>query len=80
VSDATVLVVKAGTTTNRELDRAARLLERLEVSGVAVVLNKISMARTDRALKNELQSYERSFRGRRPKSVKAPVQREKASA
>lgn len=80
VSDATVLVVKAGTTTNQELDRAARLLERLEVSGVAVVLNRISMGRTDRALKNELQSYERSFRRRRPKPAKAPIQREKASA
>jgi uncharacterized protein involved in exopolysaccharide biosynthesis len=80
VSDATVLVVKASATTKQELDRAARLLERLEVAGVAVVLNKISLGRTDRALKSELRSYERSFRQRRSTSAKGSPQRDKASA
>jgi uncharacterized protein involved in exopolysaccharide biosynthesis len=80
VSDATVLVVKASATTKQELDRAARLLERLEVAGVAVVLNKISLGRTDRALKNELLSYERSFQQRRSTSTKDSSPREKASA
>jgi capsular polysaccharide biosynthesis protein len=80
VSDATVLVVKASTTTKQELDRAARLLERLEVRGVAVVLNKISMGRTDHALKKELQSYERSFQYHRFASAHGPEMRDETGA
>ena len=54
VVDATVLVIKAGTTTRQELHRAAQLLERLQVAGVAVVLNKIRLERADRDLRREL--------------------------
>jgi succinoglycan biosynthesis transport protein ExoP len=64
VADATVLVVKSSTTTRQELDRAARLLDRLEVSGVAVVLNKVSHKRADSALKIELDRYKQSFHKR----------------
>ncbi len=80
VCDVTVLVVKSSVTTKQELDRAARLLERLDVAGVAVVLNKISQERTDRALKKELHGYEQSFRQRRSASIKDPARRERASA
>lgn len=80
VSDVTILVVKSSATTKQELDRAARLLERLDVAGVAVVLNKISVERADRALKKELQRYEESFRQRRSTPAKDPVRRERASA
>jgi succinoglycan biosynthesis transport protein ExoP len=62
VVDATVLVVKAGTSTRQELHRAARLLERLQVSGVAVVLNKIQLGRADRDLRKELRGCERPRR------------------
>jgi Mrp family chromosome partitioning ATPase len=61
VADATVLVIQCSTTTKQELDRAARLLERLEVAGVAVVLNKISLGRSDRALRREFRRYEQSL-------------------
>jgi Mrp family chromosome partitioning ATPase len=64
VADATVLVVKSSTTTRQELDRAARLLDRLEVSGVAVVLNKVSHKRADSALRIELDRYKQSFQKR----------------
>ena len=64
VADATVLVVKSSATTRQELDRAARLLDRLEVAGVAVVLNKISQDRADNALKIELARYQQSFQQR----------------
>jgi Mrp family chromosome partitioning ATPase len=57
VVDATVLVVKSGTTTRQELHRAARLLERLQVAGVAVVLNKVQLDRADRDLKRELRGF-----------------------
>ena len=62
LADATVLVVQSGATTKQELERAARLLERLEVAGVAVVLNKISLERADRAMKTEFNRYEHSLR------------------
>ena len=78
LADATVLVVKSGITTKQELDRAARLLERLEVPGVAVILNKISMERADHALKRELNQYEQSLLRRRPVASKATWWRSKA--
>jgi len=80
VCDVTVLVVKSSTTTKQELDRAARLLERLDVAGVAVVLNKISLDRADRPLKKELRTYEQSFTHRRSTSAKDQSRRERARA
>jgi len=68
VADATVLVVKSSSTTRQELDRAARLLDRLEVAGVAVVLNMVSQERADSALKTELARYEQAFSHRYPTS------------
>ena len=83
VSDVTILVVKSGSTTKQEVDRAARLLERLNVAGVAVVLNQISVKRADRAMKKELRSYEQSYRQRRStpaKDAKDSMREEKVSA
>jgi succinoglycan biosynthesis transport protein ExoP len=61
LADATVLVVKVRGTTRQDLECTARLLERLEVAGVAVILNKIRVDRADGALKKALQSYKKSF-------------------
>ena len=80
VSDVTVLVVRSSATTKQELDRAAHLLERLDVAGVAVVLNKISLDRADRAMRNELHRYEQSYRQRRSTSAKDSARRERARA
>jgi uncharacterized protein involved in exopolysaccharide biosynthesis len=80
ISDVTVLVVKSSATTKQELDRAARLLERLEVAGVAVVLNKISMDRADCEMQKELFRYEQSYKQRRSTPVKESEERERASA
>jgi Mrp family chromosome partitioning ATPase len=80
VCDATVLVLRSGTTTKQELDRAARLLERLEVAGVAVVLNKIGLERADGALKKELRIYEQSFRQHRPAVATGPSRQDKAAS
>jgi polysaccharide biosynthesis transport protein len=79
LADATVLVVKSSSTTKQELNRAARLLERLEVAGVAVILNKINLDRADRALRKEFRGYEQSLRIRRAAEVKAAAQRTKTS-
>ncbi|MGA2277707.1 MAG: hypothetical protein ABSG00_08885 [Terracidiphilus sp.] len=80
VSDATVLVLRSSMTTKQELDRAARLLERLDVAGVAAVLNKIGMDRADRALRKELRTYEQTFKQRRAAAAKAPSRQDKVSA
>jgi Mrp family chromosome partitioning ATPase len=80
VVDATVLVVKTNKTTRQELERAARLLERLEVAGVAVVLNKIGMERADGGMKREFQRYEQSIRLRRSTSQKGSSRRNKPSS
>jgi polysaccharide biosynthesis transport protein len=61
LADATVLVVKARGTTRQDLECTARVLERLEVAGVAVILNKVRVDRADGALKKALRSYEKSF-------------------
>jgi succinoglycan biosynthesis transport protein ExoP len=61
LADATVLVVKARGTTRQDLECTARVLERLEVAGVAVILNKVRVDRADGALKQALRSYEKSF-------------------
>ena len=61
LADATVVVVKARGTTRQDLECTARLLERLEVAGVAVILNKIGVDRADGALKKALRSYEKLF-------------------
>ena len=61
LADATVLIVKARGTTRQDLECTARVLERLEVAGVAVILNKVRVDRADGALKQALRSYEKSF-------------------
>jgi uncharacterized protein involved in exopolysaccharide biosynthesis len=74
--DATVLIVSFSRTTKQELERAARLLERLEVNGVAVILNKMSLGRADRVLKGEFRTYEQSLKRRRSSTEKASARRE----
>jgi polysaccharide biosynthesis transport protein len=61
LADATVLVVKARGTSRHDLECTARVLERLEVAGVAVILNKMRVDRVDGILKKALRSYEKSF-------------------
>jgi polysaccharide biosynthesis transport protein len=61
LADATVLVVKARGTTRQDLECTARVLERIEVAGVAVILNKIRVDRADGALKKALRSYQKSY-------------------
>jgi succinoglycan biosynthesis transport protein ExoP len=80
ITDATVLVVKASTTTKQELDRSARLLDRLEVAGVAVILNKVSRERADRDLKSEFRRFDQSLRRRSSSAKKDNMRRGETSA
>jgi succinoglycan biosynthesis transport protein ExoP len=57
-ADVTILVAEAGKTTKRKLSRAARLLEKLDVAGVAAVINKVRLLRAENELQQDLQGTE----------------------
>jgi polysaccharide biosynthesis transport protein len=78
LADATIVVVRSGMTTKHELHRAARLLERLEVAGIAVVLNNVSQNRADRAMKREFRGYEQSIGKRNPTARAATAEEERS--
>jgi hypothetical protein len=79
LADATVLVVKSGTTTKQELERSARLLERLDAAGVAVILNQMNHDRADRAQKVEFSRYEQSLPMRHPSTRRTGKRRRSRS-
>ncbi len=75
-ADVTMLVAEAGKTTRSELVRATRLLERLQIPGMAIVLNKMSYSRVNRATRNDVSAFESRAEG----SVKWSPSRSMASA
>lgn len=57
-ADVTVLIAEAGKTRKRKLTRAARLLEKLDVAGVAAVINKVRLLRAEEDLQHDLRGAE----------------------
>jgi hypothetical protein len=57
-ADVTILIAEAGVTKKAQLIRASRLLERLQIPGMAVILNKISYRRADRATREDVSAFE----------------------
>jgi succinoglycan biosynthesis transport protein ExoP len=57
IADGTVLIVDSGRTTKEELARAARLLERLKIKGIAIVLTGVTEKRADEDVKRTLEEY-----------------------
>jgi polysaccharide biosynthesis transport protein len=57
-ADLTILIVEAENTTKAQLIRAARLLERLQVPGMGVIINKVSTNRVNRATLEDLKAFE----------------------
>lgn len=57
IADGTVLIVDSGRTTKEELARAARLLERLKIKGIAIVLTGVTEKRADDDVARTLQEY-----------------------
>lgn len=57
-ADVTVLVAEAGRTRKADLTRAARMLDRLRVTGIAAIVNKVSLLRAERSLKQDLRDFE----------------------
>jgi succinoglycan biosynthesis transport protein ExoP len=56
-ADVTMLVVEAGKTTKAQLIRTARLLERLQIAGMAVILNKIAYRWANGATREDLSAF-----------------------
>jgi uncharacterized protein involved in exopolysaccharide biosynthesis/Mrp family chromosome partitioning ATPase len=57
-ADVTILVGESAKTKKAELKRTARLLERLNVGGVAVIINKVGLLRAEKTLKHDLAEFE----------------------
>jgi polysaccharide biosynthesis transport protein len=57
-ADVTVLIAEAGTTTKPQLVRASRLLERLQIPGMAVILNKMAYRRANSATREDVDAFE----------------------
>jgi Mrp family chromosome partitioning ATPase len=57
-ADVTILIAEAENTTKAQLIRAARLLERLQVPGMGVIINKVSTNRVNRAALEDLNAFE----------------------
>jgi polysaccharide biosynthesis transport protein len=57
-ADVTILIAEAGVTKKTQLIRASRLLERLQIPGMAVILNKISYRWADRATREDVGAFE----------------------
>lgn len=59
-ADGTVLIVDAGETRKEELVRAARLLERLKIAGIAIILNGVTERRAEEDVARQIADYKRS--------------------
>lgn len=56
-ADVTILVAEAGATTKAQLVRATRLLERLQIPGMAAIINKVAFCRANRATREDLSAF-----------------------
>jgi hypothetical protein len=57
-ADVTILVATASQTKKDLLFRAARVLERMDVSGVAAIISEVSLLRVDNSVKNDVRDFE----------------------
>jgi polysaccharide biosynthesis transport protein len=57
-ADVTILIAEAGSTTKAQLIRASRLLERLQIPGMATIINKIAFRWANRATREDLSAFE----------------------
>jgi polysaccharide biosynthesis transport protein len=61
IADATILVAQSGRTTRNQLRRAAKVLERLNVPGVSVALNRIERKHIDAALASDIGDFQKQL-------------------
>lgn len=56
-ADVTLMILQAGKTTRKDLERAAKLLERLRVAGVGAILTSVRVERAGRMMKGEFKDF-----------------------
>jgi hypothetical protein len=56
-ADVTLMIVDAGKSTRKDVERAGRLLERLHGAGVGAILTNVRVERAGRSLRSELRDY-----------------------
>jgi len=56
-ADVTLMIVQSGKSTRNDLERAGRLLERLNVAGVGAVLTNVQVERAGRLVKSDFRDY-----------------------
>jgi capsular polysaccharide biosynthesis protein len=61
-SDVTLVVVEAGKSKRKDLERAARLLERLRVAGVGAILTSVRVERAGRVVRSDFRDYVKLLR------------------
>jgi uncharacterized protein involved in exopolysaccharide biosynthesis len=59
-ADGTVLIVDSGETRKDDLVRAARLLERLKIAGIAIVLNGVTEKRAEDDVARQIADYKKN--------------------
>jgi len=59
-ADGTVLIVESGETRKDELVRAARLLERLKIAGIAIVLDGVTEKRAEEDVARQIADYRKN--------------------
>jgi capsular polysaccharide biosynthesis protein len=57
-ADVTILVATAAKTTKARLARAARLLEKIDVPGVAAIISEVSLLRVNPSTRNDVREFE----------------------
>jgi polysaccharide biosynthesis transport protein len=57
-ADVTILVATASKTKRNRILRAARVLERIDVPGVAAIISEVSLRRVDSSAKNDVREFE----------------------
>lgn len=71
--DSAIVVVESGVTTRAQLLAAVNTLQRLEVSAVGFVLNRVGLAKADPAFRHSLRDMEKHLRNQSASSSMWPV-------
>lgn len=67
--DSAIVVIESGVTTKAQLRDAAHTLQRLDVSSVGFVLNRISMSKANPSFRDSVRAVEQHMKGSKPDRI-----------
>jgi capsular polysaccharide biosynthesis protein len=79
-TDCVIVVIESGVTTRGQLRSTACVLKRLDVGAVGFVLNRVTLAKADRAFRNSVIGVERHVRMQRRTRTSGPVRTRRVEA